>query len=279
MTTNYNNYGTGSTASNQANSNAWNTNTWGGTGTTGTGTGNSNWGLGSWTGGWQGTTGLTNQGTQAQNNQNTLTGVSTNANDWNTQAIRDRYSQYMSAMLAWNQANQNNSQYAQDFNEAQRRWNAQFGWTQQGDAFNMSLATRQQQTAEEQARIAAQQWAQQFGWQQQNDQFSQDLANRQLAQQGDLQRQQMAIDDAYNQGRLSNDQRQIALQELAQRADDAWRRDQLAQQLGFSRDQLASQDALARWQTAQQIDAARQNAILQATGRNQAQNAKWMRRA
>lgn len=206
-------------------------------------------------------------------------GVPTTPAGWNTQALRDQYGQYLSAMLPYQQYQQNQMQYANDFNEAQRRWNEQFGWTQQGDRFNQDLSTRQQQMAEWQAQEAARQWNDQFGWQRETDLFSQDLANRQLGQQAALQREQMAIEQAYNQGRLTNEQRQLALQELQAGQDEAFRRDQLAQQLGFSREELASRDALARWQTAQQLEAQRQAAILQATGRNQAPSVKWMRRA
>lgn len=220
-------------------------------------------------------------------------GVPTTPAGWNTQALRDQYGQYLSAMLPYQQYQQNAQQYNQDFNEAQRRWNEQFGWTQQGDRFNQDLSTRQQTMAEWQASEAARQWENNFGWQQQSDLFSQDLANRQLSQTGDLQRQQMSIEQAYNEGRLSNEQRQLALAELQAGQDEAWRRDQMAAQLGFSREELAAtqqyrqqQDALARWQQeqqmamqAQQLESARQNAILQATGRNQAPNVRWMRRS
>lgn len=206
-------------------------------------------------------------------------GVPTTPAGWNTQALRDQYGQYLSAMLPYQQYQQNANQYATDFNEAQRRWNEQFGWTQQGDRFNQDLSTRQQQMAEWQAGEAARQWNDQFGWQRETDMFSQDLANRQLSQTGDLQRQQMSIEQAYNEGRLSNEQRQLALQELQAGQDESFRRDQLAQQLGFSREELTSRDALARWQQTQQLEAQRQQAILQATGRNQAPNARWMRRA
>ena len=206
-------------------------------------------------------------------------GVPTTPAGWNTQALRDQYSQYMATMLPYQQYQQNANQYATDFNEAQRRWDTQFGWTQQGDRFNQDLSTRQQTMAEWQAGEAARQWNDQFGWQRETDMFSQDLANRQLSQTGDLQRQQMSIEQAYNEGRLSNEQRQLALQELQAGQDESFRRDQLGQQLGFSREELASRDALARWQQTQQLEAQRQQAILQATGRNQAPNTKWMRRS
>jgi len=107
-----------------------------------------------------------------------------------------------------------------------------------------------------------------------------------------LTRGQQAIDQAYNEGRINNEQRQIALSELTQQQDEAWRRYQLGEQLGFSRKELgatqqwrAQQDALARYQQQQQmamqaqaLEAQRQNAILQATGRNQQPNVRWMRR-
>jgi hypothetical protein len=216
-----------------------------------------------------------NQGTQQTYTPYQPEGLPTAPGGWNTQALRDQYSQYLNSQLALQQFNQNSQQYSQDFNEAQRRWNEQFGWTQNTDRFNMDLSGRQQQMAEWQAQEAARQWGEQFGWQQQNDRFSQDLANRQLA-----------VEQAYNEGRISNEQRQIALNELTQQQDDAWRYHQLGQQLGFSREELAAtqqwrqqQDALARWQMEQQIAADRQNAILQATGRNQAPNTRWMRRS
>jgi hypothetical protein len=211
----------------------------------------------------------------------TPTGLPAEPSGWNTQALRDQYSQYMSTMLPYQQYQQNNQQYSQDFNEAQRRWDEQFGWTQQGDRFNQDLSTRQQQMAEWTAQEASRQWENQFGWTQQNDVFNQNLAS-----------QQQQIDQAYNEGRLSNEQRQIALGELSQQQDEAFRRYQLGEQMGFSREELGAtqqwrgqQDALARAQMAQeaqlaqaQIEQARQQALLQAYGRNQAPNAKWMRR-
>jgi hypothetical protein len=195
----------------------------------------------------------------------------------------------MSTMLPYQQYMQNAQQYGTDFNEAQRRWNEQFNWTQQGDRFNQDLSTRQQQMAEWQAQEAARQWGNQFGWQQQNDLFSQDLANRQHV----LSQQQLSVEQAYREGQISNEQRQLALAELSQQQDEAWRRYQLGEQMGFSREELAAtqqyraqQDALARWQQQQQmamqtqsLEAQRQNAILQATGRNQAPNTRWMRRS
>jgi hypothetical protein len=228
------------------------------------------------------------------------TGVPAQVGGWDTQAKRDQYSQYLSSMLPTQQLNQNRLQYEQDFGEAQRRWNNQMGWTQETDRYNMDLSGRQQQMAEWQAQTANQQWYDQFGQTQRNDAFSQDLANRQYAQQGQqfdqnlrLQYAAQTIENAYNQGRLSNEQRQLALGELTQQQNYAFAQQQLAANQGWNREELAAtqqyrgqQDQLARAQMAQDmqmqaqaLEAQRQNALLQATGRNVAPNVRWMRRS
>lgn len=239
------------------------------------------------------------QGTQATNTP-WNTGVPATVDLWNTQPVRDQYSQYLSSMLPYQQLQQNQQQYSGDFNEAQRRWNQQMGWTQATDQYNMDLSGRQQQMAEWQAQAANQQWYDQFGQTQRNDAFSQDLANRQYAQQGQqfdrnlqLQYAAQTIENAYNQGRLSNEQRQLALGELTQQQNYAFAQQQLAANQGWNREELAAtqqyrgqQDQLARAQMAQelqmqqaQLEAQRQNAVLQATGRNVAPNSRWMRRS
>ena len=165
----------------------------------------------------------------------------------------------------------------------------------------MGLTGRQQTFNEWQQQEAANQWAAQFGWTQQNDLFSQGLADRQLTgdqwyqqQQVGIAQQQNAIENAYNQGRLTNEQRQIALAEVTQQQQNAYQYAQLAATQGWNREELASinayrqqQDALARWQQEQQmqmqaaeLQAQRQNAVLQATGRSQGNgpSAIWQRR-
>lgn len=260
---------------------------------------------------------------QSWPNPNNAAGTPWDPSNFNTQALRDQYTAYMQATMPWLQFQQNNQQYAQDFNEAARRWDTQTQWQQSMDQYNMGLTGRQQDMAEWQQQEAARQWAAQFGHQQQNDAFSQDLANRQFGledrrltgeqwyqgEQVRLAGQAQAIEQAYNEGRLSNEQRSIALAELAQEQDNAfrnlqlaeqmgWAREQQANELGFSREELAAlqqyrqqQDALARWQTQQQLQqqlamqqaqiaADRQNAVLAATGRAQGggPNARWMAR-
>ena len=174
-------------------------------------------------------------------------------------------SQEISNWLPLAQFEQNRYQYGQDFNEAQRRYNQEFGWQQQQDQFNMGLSGRQQQMAEWQAGEAARQWNQQFGYTQQqdarefqlaNDQLSverayreglisneqRNLALQELTQQQDyaLGNRQADIEAAYRQGMITNEQRSLSLQALKQQQDNA-----LGQgQLQFSRDELA---ALQQW--------------------------------
>lgn len=265
----------------------------------------------------------TPSGAQSWPNSNNTAGAPLTPADFNTQALRDQYTAYMQANLPYLQYMQNNSQYSQDFNEAARRFDTQSQWQQQMDQYNMGLTGRQQTMAEWQQQEAANQWGAQFGQQQSNDLFSQDLANRQYGledrrlggdqwyqqQQVQLQGQAQQIEQAYNEGRLSNEGRSIALAELTQQQNDAyrnmelqqqmaWAREQQANALGFDREELAAttgyrqqQDELARWQMQQQmqqqvqmqqaeLEAQRSNAILQATGRaaGQGPNANWMRR-
>lgn len=147
------------------------------------------------------------------------------------QATWDWYRNNSGAVNSWlpyAQFMQNQQQYSLDFNEAQRRWNEQFGWTQQQDQFNMGLAGRQQTMAEWQAQQAAQQWAQQFGWTQQTDQFNMGLAQQQQDwtqqyQGGQLaiQQQQANVEQMYRMGQITNEQRQIALAELTQQQNNS----------------------------------------------------------
>lgn len=136
------------------------------------------------------------------------------------------------------QLGQNAYQYSQDFNEAQRRWDAQFGYQQGLDQFNMGLSTQQQQMAEWQAQQAAQQWAQDFnrqsGLDSWNQQFSQqqfglqDYAQREQLRQSAAQNAQQAayqtgqlgignreldIRDQYQQGQLQQGNRQLDIQQ------------------------------------------------------------------
>ena len=81
------------------------------------------------------------------------------------------YSRMLENALPVSQFLQNSSQYQQDYNEAQRRWNLEQGWGQSTDQFNMGLEARREQAAEEQARLYSNQWDRQFDWTRTTDQW------------------------------------------------------------------------------------------------------------
>lgn len=117
---------------------------------------------------------------------------------WNLNDFSDdsdgSLARYISSVLPVAQFGQNNYQYASDFNEAQRRWNQEFGAGRQDNYFNQQMGTRQQQMAEWQAQQAANQWGQQFGHTQQMDKAGLDL-------------QRLGLD---NQFRMGMDQNQAS---------------------------------------------------------------------
>ena len=181
------------------------------------------------------------------------------------------------------QMQQNAYQWAQEYDEAMRRYNAEYDLTNAMNQWRMGLEGRQQEMSEWEAQQAQQQWAQQFGWTQTTDQWSRELAQAQL----DYERQQALAQTAriqamtpaevaqtqaqaaYQQAQAANVPLQYALQErettLAeqeQRALEAYRLQQLAQQY---------QMALLEQQTALQA------ANTAAFGRAQRPNARYMR--
>lgn len=195
--------------------------------------------------------------------------------------------------LAYQQFQQNTNQYNQDFTEAQRRWNAQFGQSNAQNAWQQDFSNRQQSAAEQQAALAAQQWNQQFGYTQQRDQQNYGLQAQQLqsqTQQWQAQLGQSQAELAANQNRWNQDRAaQDALARWQQQQQAQQQQWQTGQQLGFSREELAAnqakwsrdaglqqqqinnqnfqatqqlaqqrqdaamKDALARWQTGQQL--------------------------
>jgi hypothetical protein len=74
-------------------------------------------------------------------------------------------------------------QYGMDFTEAQRRWDAQFAYTQQQDAASQALAGRQQTMAEWVANAGQQNWREQFGLQSLQNQQQYGLAQQAQAEQ------------------------------------------------------------------------------------------------
>lgn len=164
--------------------------------------------------------------------------------------------------LPYYQLQQNAYQYGMDFNEAQRRWDQQFGWTQQNDQFNQNLANQQQQMAQWVAQQQQNNWGQQFGLDSemargnlgvsQAEQQSQDWYRRQQATLADM--TQYQLDQWRN--------KQLALDDLTQYQLDQYRKSQLAQEGALTRENYQNQQAIAR---------------MNAFGRTQAPRARWVR--
>ena len=91
--------------------------------------------------------------------------------------------QWLSAMTPYLQTLQNAYQYAQDYNEAQRRYDITQQWTQQNDLYNQGITGRQQNLAEWQATENARQAATVQAYQQQRDAAEMALTNKQTMNQ------------------------------------------------------------------------------------------------
>src|SRR3990167_422985 len=121
------------------------------------------------------------------------------------------------------QLGQNAYQYSQDFNEAQRRWNEQFGYQQGLDQYNMHLSGRQQTMAEWQAEQAASQWAQDYNRQSGLDAWNQRFSQQQFGLQDYAQREQLrqsaaqnAQQAAYQTGQLGIGNRELDIRDQYQ---------------------------------------------------------------
>jgi hypothetical protein len=241
---------------------------------TGYGIGNDYWNPGGTTGG--------SQATGAQ----PVTGWGMPDASWqnlNPQAVAN----YAQIGVPMSQLQQNSYQYGQDFNENQRRWNEQFGWTQSNDTFNQNLASQQQASAQQIAQWQQNNWGQQFGLDSEmargNLQLGQTQAaidsawkagqlnntQTELAQQDWYQRNmigiqgtQNAIDSAWKAGQLSNTQRELALAELTQKQNDAFKYSQLQYQSDLQREGYKNQITQAN---------------INAFGRAQTPKSRWIR--
>jgi hypothetical protein len=205
---------------------------------------------------------------------------------WGSDAMAKALQNY-GLLQPWVQTQQNAYQWGNEFNENQRRWDQQFGWQQLSDQFGMNLSAQQQALADWVARQNAAQWEKQFGLDTEMGRGNLALGNRELDirdqyQQGQLglgqrtlesedwyrraqanQAQQAnTIDQMWKSGQLSNQQRELALAELTQGQNEAFRRAQLAQEAALTRENYANQMRLAS---------------MAAFGRAQAPNARWLR--
>ena len=173
--------------------------------------------------------------------------------------LADPTNQYiLNTYLPWAQMDFDRYMAGQNFNQAAYQDDRNYGRQVALDQYNTALQSRQQQAAEWQAAEAARQWQEQMGYTQQRDTQEFQLANDQLA-----------VERAYRQGLITNEQRNLALQELAQRQNN-----ELGQgQLQLSRDELA---ALQQWRNTdaglrqQELDNNLMAARYAAFGRSQA---------
>jgi len=99
---------------------------------------------------------------------------------WSNEQQATQYQRYLDNTLPLAQLQQNQYQYGADFNEAQRRFNAEMARQQGLDQYQQGLSDRQYNLADWQAQIANSQWQDQFAQTKANDAFSQGLANQQF---------------------------------------------------------------------------------------------------
>jgi hypothetical protein len=84
-----------------------------------------------------------------------------------------------------------------------------------------------------------------------------------------LSQQQVNIEQAYRQGLISNQQRELALQELAQRQQHQVALQQLSQQDWYNRAQIAARQ--------QEIEAQKAIAAMNVYGRSMTPQVRWYR--
>lgn len=209
---------------------------------------------------------------------------------WEDKNSRD----WMMNMQPWAQMQINSGQWGQQFDEGNQRYWDESAWGKQRDTFGMGLSARQQQMAEWQAQQAANQWGAQFGREGLRDDREWDLGNRQFGlqqqlglgelgvKQGqlDVNREANSIDQMWKAGQLSNQQRELALAELAQSQKYGIESGRLSldtmtqkELTDYRNRQLAQEAQVAREQMANQ----QQIATMSAYGRAQAPNTRWAR--
>lgn len=162
---------------------------------------------------------------------------------------------YMSMMQPYIQMQQNANQWGAEFNEQNRRFDNQFGWQQQQDAFNMGLSGYDRWLAGDQARVAAEQWATQHDWQRQMDTAGMGLAYDQL-------NAQTGLGYAGLQNQAGMQQADIANQQYMQSANIA--NQQYMQNAGFGHESSMQQANIANQQYMQQAGFGHEAAMQQA---------------
>jgi len=168
---------------------------------------------------------------------------------WTNAALGSPVANYLSNWYyPQQQLQQGAYQWGQEYDEAMRRYNMEYDITNAMNQWQMGLEGRQQEMSEWEAQ---QQWAQQFGWTQTTDEWSRQLAQAQLDYERAQAQAQTARTQAltpaevaqtqalaaYQQAQAANipmqyglQERETALAEQTQRALEAYRMQQLAQE-------------------------------------------------
>lgn len=219
--------------------------------------------------------------------------------DWWRNADNQQAMNAYQAMMSpqW-QAQQNAYQYMRDADTADYRWGQQFDWQRQGDVFNQGLATRQQMTQEEAARVAADQWNRQFGHTQAIDQANINMQGRQIDNSYalglgniDVQRygtdvqRELGLGNIGARNRETDVNRELGLGniDVQRQANDINRalgegRLTLDQAANAWRQTLETNRLAQEAQLAREANAAQERMVtMQTWGRRQAPNARWMR--
>ena len=144
--------------------------------------------------------------------------------DWGQFSGADPASQqtamnYSATQLPYMQFMQSALQYGMDYQEAQRRWDAEFGRQTGNDQYQREFSNRQQTAAEQQAQMAQGNWKEQFGHTQQMDTLNYGLQQQAGALQAELGRagvsqenQRLIMQDWMNKQNVGLQQQQIGNQ-------------------------------------------------------------------
>lgn len=173
---------------------------------------------------------------------------------WANETQATQYQRYLDNTLPLAQLQQNQYQYSQDYNEAQRRWNMELQRQQGLDQYQQGLSDRQFNLADWQAQTANSQWQDQFNQTKANDLFSQGLARDQFGlQQGQQQWNQNIQQQQQNN---ANRQTEIEAQYKAGLIDAQTAQNEIAKmnyQNQFSLGQQQNSNTLLNYQNQYQL--------------------------
>lgn len=138
---------------------------------------------------------------------------------WSGQSF-ENVSNWANVMGPLMQMLQNSYQWGNEYNEGQRRYDAEFGRNQVNDQFQQQFSQRQQAFQENEADRGQVNFENQFAWQQVNDQVAQDVALRQQGvneQRFGLEQQAQNWMQQYQQQLIENERQRIEAELTAAR--------------------------------------------------------------